>query len=121
MLPLGVTLFALLIGTQIPSAIPTTQDAKVDSASIQTRVLSFAETWQPDVDPLVEVRNHTMAKRSNANGVIMDGTRYYYMMPNAPSYDPITLGVAKEYEVISVVNPGTHWEVVIYRLPVQAP
>src|SRR5438552_2889913 len=54
-----------------------------DLALIQLQVLSYADSWNPEKDMLVAVEGDSMAKRSNVEGLVIDGVRYYYRMPNA--------------------------------------
>jgi hypothetical protein len=89
---------------------------EIDIALLQSQVVSFADSWDTTKDPLVEVERGLMVKRSNVEGVIVEGVRYYYSMPNAPSFDPASRGEVKDYEIVSTIDQGTPWEIVIYRL-----
>lgn len=85
-------------------------------AEVQNRVVTLANSWDPDLDPLVEVREGVVVKQSNISGVKVGSDRYYYRMPYSTNYDPVSRGIAKEYKVVSVVDAGTPWEIIIYRL-----
>ncbi|GEM_PF-2082248 len=90
--------------------------AAASVAEVQNKVVSFANSWDPELDPLVEVREGVVAKQSSVNGVKVGSDRYYYRMPYTVNYDPVSRGIAKDYKVVSVVDPGTPLEIIIYRL-----
>ncbi|MBI2911316.1 MAG: hypothetical protein HYY05_04180 [Chloroflexi bacterium] len=72
--------------------------------------------WRPESDPLVTVAGGLQVKASNYYGVEIEGTRYYYRPLHHVSQDPVTRGAASDYDVVARLNPGTTWEVEIYRL-----
>ncbi len=114
-----VGLVALLLGLAVSQTSLEGRSYKakeVDVALVQSRVVSLADSWDLSNDPLVEIEKGLMAKRSNVEGFAVEGVRYYYSMTNAPSFDPVSLGKAKEYEVVSIIDQYTPWEIVIYRL-----
>ncbi len=106
---------ALLLGLAA-STLEGKSHKEIDVALVQSQVISFADSWDTSKDPLVEIDRGLMVKRSNVEGVIVEGIRYYYSMTNAPSFDPASLGKAKDYEIVSTIDQGTPWELVIYRL-----
>jgi len=110
-------ILVLLLALIVSSAHVESQSSNdVGVALVQLEVLSYTDSWNPEKDPLVAVQGDSMAKRSNVEGVVVDGVRYYYRMPNGPSFDPVSLGKAKDFKVLSVMDTGTPWEVVIYHL-----
>ena len=111
------SVLALLLALTVSSTPLESRSSKdVDMALIQLQILFFADSWNPEKDTLVAVEGDSMAKRSNVEGVVVDGVRYYYRMPNGPSFDPVSLRKAKHFRVVSVMDAGTPWEVVIYRI-----
>lgn len=115
MLYTGVGLLAIAATAAATLAFSKPASA-VDAATIQNVVLSFANTWDPKADPLVKVKDGVMAKRSNVEGVMVGDVRYYYRTINSFSFDPVSLDKAKRYEIVSVVDEGTDWETIVYRL-----
>lgn len=72
--------------------------------------------WRPESDPLITLEGGMQVKSSNYSGLEIEGTRYYYRPLHHVSHDPVTRGVARDYVVVARLNPGTAWEVEIYRL-----
>ena len=71
---------------------------------------------QPD-DPLVEVRPGVRAKRSNVEGVRLDGRVVYYDVVGHQSFGPVARGRVREQDVIVLAREGeAPFEVVIYAL-----
>ena len=71
--------------------------ARLSPAEIQT-VISYAGNVQPD-DTLVQVRPGVFAKRSNVEGVKVNGTTVYYDIVPHQSYGPLRSGKLSEAQV----------------------
>lgn len=107
---------ALLAGL-LALAVSSKQSPVSDNvAEVRSKVASFANSWSPERDTLVSVGNGVAVKESSVNGIIIGSTRYYYKTPSDGGYDPVSRGAAKDYKVVSVLDPGTPWELIIYRL-----
>ncbi len=85
--------------------------------TVITRIKSHVLESHPITDPLVTARDNLRVKVSNRDGVRIDGARYYYRLTQRTSFDPVSRGEARDPVVVTVLYPGTSWEVVIYRLP----
>lgn len=110
----GLALFtALAVGRNFVQ--PASPAVRPSEERIVAVVNQYLNEWQPLKDPLVTLENGAQAKSSNVKGVEIDGLTYYYRLVNAPSFDPMSLGVAGNYEVVAMMDPGTHWEVQVYR------
>ena len=64
---------------------------------------------------LVTLSNGAQAKSSNVHGVEFGGQRYYYQLTRQASFDPLRLGAIHDYAIVTVVDAGTPWEVLIYH------
>lgn len=95
----------------IPRAAAEPSEARVASV-----VRQHAAQWQPLADPLVTVAEGVQVKSSNVYGIEVDRVRYYYHFTNTFSYDPIARGEAGNYSLVTVIEPGSPFEVEVYRL-----
>jgi hypothetical protein len=86
------------------------------TAEDRARVLGYAGALQPD-DPLVEVRPGVQAKRSNVEGVRLDGRTVYYDVVGHQSFGPVARGRVREQDVVVLAREGeAPFQVVIYAL-----
>lgn len=85
-------------------------------AQVSNVIIDYLNRWQPALDPLLTLSNGVQVKTSNYYGVEIEGVRYYYRLLNTYSADPLTRGDAKDYLSVAVLDPGTQWEVEVYRL-----
>jgi hypothetical protein len=86
------------------------------TAEERARVLSYAGALQAD-DPLVEVRPGVQAKRSNVEGVSLDGRTVYYDVVGHQSFGPVARGRVREQDVVVLALAGeAPFQVVIYAL-----
>ena len=83
---------------------------------VVTQVMSYVNEWSPQRDPFVTLPGGVQAKASNVYGIEVNGERYYYQMTRDTSFDPLRAGKAGDYEVVAVIDAGTPWEVLVYRL-----
>lgn len=123
---LPVLAAAALIGTMVvffvapsqPNPLPLEPETSFGTA--EERVVDAVQRslleWRPESDPLVTVEGGAPVKSSNYDGVEIEGTRYYYRPLHHLSRDPVARGAARDYAVVARLNPGTAWEVEIYRL-----
>lgn len=89
---------------------------RAPSQAVIDSVLRYANEWQKDKDPLITIPDGAEIKSSNLYGVEIEGMRYYYRLSNSASFDPLSQGDdPAKYEVITVIDPDTPWEVQIYR------
>ncbi|MBI4499096.1 MAG: hypothetical protein HY689_14500 [Chloroflexi bacterium] len=86
------------------------------STRVVARVISHINEWNPQADPLITLPGGVQAKASNVYGIDINGMRYFYQLTRGSSFDPLRVGTAEDYEVVAVVDAGTPWEVLIYRL-----
>ncbi len=107
---------ALLAGLVTLAASTKQSPVSENMAEVRSTVASYANSWNPELDPLMPVGNGVAVKESSVNGVKIGSTRYYYRMPNDIGYDPVSRGAAKDFKVVSVLDAGTPWELIIYRL-----
>lgn len=96
---------ALMSGSAAPAYAPVT-----------AQVMTYVNEWNPQRDPLVTLPGGVQAKSTNVYGVEVGDVRYYYQMTQSSSFDPLRSGKVSAYEVIAVVDAGTPWEVLVYRL-----
>jgi hypothetical protein len=86
------------------------------SAAERARVLAYAGTMQPD-DSLVEVRPGVLAKRSNVEGVRLDGRTVYYDVLGHQTFGPLGRGRVREQDVVILARDGSPpFEVLVYSL-----
>ncbi|HEX2037101.1 MAG TPA: hypothetical protein VHS99_23215, partial [Chloroflexota bacterium] len=79
-------------------------------------VLSYVDQHRDD-DPLIEVRPGVMAKRSNVQGVQVNGRTVYYDLVSHQSFGPLRSGKVKEAEVDILARDGMgSFAVVVYSL-----
>jgi hypothetical protein len=62
------------------------------------KVLSYVSMHQNN-DPLIEVEPHILVKRSNIEGIVINGQIYFYSLFPHASFDPVALGKVSENEV----------------------
>lgn len=74
------------------AAAPVLSPAQVE------HVLTYARAMQPD-DSLVQVRPGVFAKRSNVEGVLVDGKTVYYDVLPHQSFGPLRAGQVTEQQV----------------------
>jgi hypothetical protein len=86
------------------------------TAEERAHVLSYAGALQPD-DLLVEVRPGVQAKRSNVEGVRLDGRTVYYEVVGHQSFGPVGRGRVREQDAVVLARDGeAPFQVVIYAL-----
>lgn len=61
-------------------------------------VLSYVSKHQKN-DPLIEVEPHILVKRSNIEGIVINGQTYFYSLFPHASFDPVALGKVSENEI----------------------
>lgn len=121
-LPLALlsgTLLVLAVAVNAGLAVMGESSTRNESGSysvVAAQVLGYVNEWNPQRDPLVTLLGGVQAKASNVYGVDVGGVRYYYQLTRNSSFDPLRAGTARDYEVVAVVDAGTQWEVLIYRL-----
>jgi hypothetical protein len=119
-----LVLAAILIGAAIALVAPgtiralgvTTAPPAAAPAEIEAAVRNVIGNWQPALDPLITPENGRQVKSSNVEGVEVGGARYFYRPKYGFSADPVSRGVARDYEVVMVLEAGTQWETEVYRL-----
>ena len=85
-------------------------------SEITAKVRTYASEWQPLLDPLITLDNGIQVKSSSMRGVEIDGVTYYYRLLHSFSYDPLSRGDVTEVVPVATLDPGTDWEVQVYRL-----
>lgn len=66
-------------------------------------------------DPFIEVENGVFVKKSNLQGIKLNGKTYYYSLYPHMSYDPLSLGkLAKEEINVIYRNDDENFPVIIY-------
>jgi hypothetical protein len=87
------------------------------TAEERTRVLTYAAGLRPD-DALVEVRPGVRAKRSNVEGVRLDGRTVYYDLTGHQSFGPWRRGQVREADLLVLARAGAEpVQIVVYALP----
>jgi hypothetical protein len=102
-----------------PAAVrtaPAVAAAAPLTAAERTRVLAYADGLRPD-DALVEVRPGVQAKRSNVDGVRLDGRTVYYDLAGHQSFGPWRRGQVGEADVVLLAREGPESaRIVVYAL-----
>lgn len=120
---------ALLMGTVIGLPVRGTIDgrsgleqpdpgiviAAPSVAAVVAELRPYIDTHQAQADPLVPAGYGLQAKRSHVAGVLVHGVRYYYRVAHSMNHDPKSRGANEEFVTLTVLDPGTPWEVEIYR------
>lgn len=113
----ALVLTAFILSAGILLLRDGTASAQTSSyAFATTNIMGYVNEWSPDRDPLVTLPGGVQAKSSNVYGVEVGGVRYFYQLTQSSSFDPLRAGKVSDYETIAVVDGGTPWEVLIYRL-----
>ncbi|MBI3971597.1 MAG: hypothetical protein HY332_09945 [Chloroflexi bacterium] len=99
-----------------PVGQPQTGAAQPLTEAESRHVLSYVEGHRTD-DPLVEVRPGVYAKRSNVQGVEVNGRTVYYDLAGHQSFGPWRSGKVKESEVEILARAGEPpFTVIMYAL-----
>ncbi len=79
-------------------------------------IVSYIDSERED-DPLVQVRPGIWAKRSNVEGVLINGTRYYYALLPHASFDPLSRGEVSldDIQIVQEISEGD-FTIVIYTI-----
>lgn len=89
-------------------------------ADLTSTILSYIENERED-DPLVQVSGGIWAKRSNVEGISINGTRYYYALLPHASFDPLSRGQVSldDIQIVQEIREG-EFTILIYTIR-QAP
>ena len=91
----GAVILLIGQGFQPAYSSPVTLDSNWTAAQAEEAVrlvVDYAIHMKED-DPLIKLAPGVWVKRSNAFGVTVDGTVYYYQMSPHASFDPVSRGV----------------------------
>jgi hypothetical protein len=100
--PAATSAASATVGTSGGSVAPVPQLAPADVE----KVMAYARGMQPD-DALVQVKPGVFAKRSNVQGVTLNGATVYYDIVPHQSYGPLRTGQVTEQQV-NVVARQAH-------------
>lgn len=110
------SLILALTYTSLASIQTRSSTIKAPSQAVLDAILRYVNEWQKEKDPLITLLNGAQVKSSNVYGVEIEGTKYFYRLSNSASFDPLSQGdELDKYEVITVIDSDTPWEVQIYR------
>jgi hypothetical protein len=109
-----------VLGSRPAGAPEATRAAPAGAAPLtaaeRARVRAYADGLRPD-DPLVEVRPGVWAKRSDVEGVRLDGRTVYYDLLGHQSFGPWRRGQVGEADVVVVARAGAEpARMVVYAL-----
>lgn len=80
---------------------PTLEVSSVEK--VIEKVLSYATVHQHD-DPLIEIEPLIFVKKSNLEGIVIEGKTYFYSLFPHSSFDPVALGKVNENEVTVIYD-----------------
>ena len=117
---LASLLFFVLAAVRLanPSMEPASGAATYlpEQSNVVRTVLSYVSHWDEKTDPLVPAGEGVVVKRSNYDGLLIDGKRYYYSLAPHMSYDPVSRGDATRFNIVWISPEDVAVPVVIYTL-----
>ena len=105
-----------LVATANPLSLLFEPSLGPSLSEITAKVRTYANEWQPLLDPLITLDGGVQVKSSSVKGIEIDGVTYYYRLQHSFSYDPLSRGVVMEVVPVATLDSGTDWEVQVYRL-----
>jgi len=94
-------------------------DKPIKSVPIQPLsqiILSYIENERED-DPVIQIKAGVWAKRSNVEGISIDGIRYYYAILPHASFDPLSRGEVSldDIHIVQEITEGD-FKIIIYTI-----
>lgn len=119
----ATVLFASMVtsgwSASVSGGTPSVNHPAITEAGRARQVAQFAVNWQADLDPIVTLPDGRQAKSSSANGVLVDGVRYYYNLAPHISLDPLGRGEVTMDRVVvkERIMVGDDYSLLVYTIP----